>query len=581
MNIRNFAIISHIDHGKSTLADRLLELTGALSGSKLREQTLDTMDLERERGITIKLNPARLKWKNTQLNLIDTPGHVDFSYEVSRSLAAVEGALLLVDASQGIQAQTLANLDLARVAGLAIIGVINKIDLPSADIGATESEIRAIIGQIPMIRASGKTGEGVPQILDTIIDKVSAPAGSSDAPLRALIFDSVFDQYRGVIAYVRIVDGALEKGDTLRFIATASEGEAQEVGYMAVERKSQERLATGEIGYVITGLKDVTKCRVGDTITAQSKTRSTKIETARVVEPLAGYREPRPMVFAGLYTGEGEATQLRTALEKLALNDSALQFKPHHSKAFGFGFTVGFLGILHLEITRERLIREYDLEPVITAPSVEYHFTPNGIEEPWVALDLLVPRVAIGPTTKLAQDARAIARNMQYIGERVLLTYEAPLAEIITNFYDQLKSATAGYGSMSHEFLEFRPGDLIGLDVALGGEDMEAFHQVVPRIKAERRAREIAQRLKTLIPRQLFEVRIQVKIGGPSNGSGQGKIIASESISPLRKDVTAKLYGGDVTRKRKLLEKQKKGKARMRRFGKVEIPSDIFVKLLQ
>ena len=573
MNIRNFAIISHIDHGKSTLADRLLELTGALPSSKLREQTLDTMDLERERGITIKLNPARLEWKGTQLNLIDTPGHVDFSYEVSRSLAAVEGALLLVDASQGIQAQTLANLDLAREVGLSIVGVINKIDLGSANIDETESEIRAIIGEIPMVRASGKTGEGVSQILDTIIDKVPSPAGNPDAPLRALIFDSMFDQYRGVIAYVRIVDGVLEKGDALRFIATAAEGEAQEVGCMTVDRKPQERLTTGEIGYVVTGLKDVTKCRVGDTITLKYEARNTKHETSGEIEPLQGYREPRPMVFAGLYTGEGEATQLRAALEKLALNDSALQFEPHHSKAFGFGFTVGFLGILHLEITRERLIREYDLEPVITTPLVEYHHTPNGIEEPWVALDILVPRVAIGPTTELLQDARAIARNMLYVLERVRLTYEAPLAEIITNFYDRLKSATAGYGSMSYEFLEFRTGDLIALDVALGGEDMEAFHQVVPRIKAERRAREIAAKLKNLIPRQQFEVRIQVKIGG--------KIIASESISPLRKDVTAKLYGGDVTRKRKLLEKQKKGKARLRKFGKVEIPSDVFVKLLQ
>ena len=573
--IRNYCIIAHIDHGKSTLADRMLEVTGTVLHA--RAQSLDTMDLERERGITIKLQPVRMHYQyqgqEYTLNLIDTPGHVDFQYEVSRSLAAVEGAVLLVDATQGIQAQTLANLHLATEHNLTIIPVVNKIDLPAAEPEKTALEIAELLSIDPdtVLFASGKTGEGVAQILTTIIDKVPAPSDNDTVVnLRALIFDSIYDTYRGVIAYVRLVDGSVKRGDKIRLMATGKETEVLEVGAFGVGTyNATQMLSAGEIGYIITGLKEVAEARVGDTVT---KT------TEATTEPLSGYRQVVPMVYAGLFTTSGDDYPLlRDALLKLKLNDSALVYEPENSKAFGFGFRCGFLGLLHLEIVTERLEREYNLSLVVTTPTVSYERFTEGskqrTKEPFVRLEIVTPEAYLGATMELVQAHRGLFLNMEYVGDRVIVHYNVPLSEIIVNFYDELKSVSSGYASMNYQILDWREEDLVDLDILVADEPVEAFRQVVHRSKVEKRAKEIVERLKNLIPKQNFEIKIQAALGG--------KIIASERISALRKDVTAKLYGGDVTRKNKLLEKQKKGKKKMKMLGKVEVPTSVFLELLK
>lgn len=573
--IRNYCIIAHIDHGKSTLADRMLEVTGTVQ--EARAQSLDTMDLERERGITIKLQPVRMKYnydgQEYTLNLIDTPGHVDFQYEVSRSLAAVEGAILLVDATQGIQAQTLANLHLAKEHNLTIIPVVNKIDLPAAEPEKTALEIAELLDIDPdtVLFASGKTGEGVAEIIETIIKEVPAPAEKPvDAPLRALIFDSIYDTYRGVVTYVRVVEGALRRGDKTKLMVTAKETEVLEVGSFGVGTYvAAPELTAGEIGYIITGLKEVKEARVGDTVT---KT------TDPATDPLEGYRQVVPMVYAGLFTTSGDDYPLlRDALQKLRLNDSSLTYEPETSKAFGFGFRCGFLGLLHLEIVTERLEREYDLSLVITTPTVQYQRIPDGakekVKEPYVALEVITPNNYLGGVMELVQSHRGIFVNMEHVGDRVLIHYEVPLAEIIVSFHDELKSVSSGYASMNYQLTDWREGDLVDMDILVAEEPVEAFRQVVHRSKLEKRAKEIVERLKDLIPKQNFEIKVQAAVGA--------KIIASERISALRKDVTAKLYGGDVTRKNKLLDKQKKGKKKMKMLGKVEVPTSVFLELLK
>lgn len=574
-NIRNYCIIAHIDHGKSTLADRMLEVTGTVEHA--RAQSLDTMDLERERGITIKLQPVRMYHRyNGQdyvLNLIDTPGHVDFQYEVSRSLAAVEGAILLVDATQGIQAQTLANLHLAKEHKLTIIPVVNKIDLPAAEPEKTAFEIADLLDIDPdaVLFASGKTGQGVKEIIETIIERVPAPeAKPSMGPLRALIFDSIYDTYRGVVAYVRVAEGSIARGDKMRLLATGKDTDVLEVGAFGVGAyKPADALVAGEIGYVITGLKEVAEARVGDTVTKTS---------ALVTEPLPGYRQVVPMVYAGLFTTSGDDYPLlRDALLKLKLNDSSLAYEPETSKAFGFGFRCGFLGLLHLEIIKERLEREYNLSLVVTIPTVQYHRYREGakdrIEEPFVRLEVITPNTYLGSVMELVQSHRGVYIDMEYVGDRVIMHYDIPLAEIIVNFYDELKSVSSGYASMSYQLLDWRTEDLVDLDILIAEEPVEAFSQVIHRSQVERKAKEVVERLKDLIPRQNFEVKIQAAMGG--------KIIASERLSAFRKDVTAKLYGGDVTRKNKLLEKQKKGKKKMKMIGKVEVPTTVFLELLK
>ncbi len=573
--IRNFCIIAHIDHGKSTLADRMLEVTGTVE--QAREQSLDTMDLERERGITIKLQPVRMKYtidaQEYILNLIDTPGHVDFQYEVSRSLAAVEGAVLLVDATQGIQAQTLANLHLATEHGLTIVPVVNKIDLPAAEPERTALEIAELLDIDPdtILFASGKTGQGVAELLETVVRRVPAPVQEPEsAPLRALIFDSVYDTYRGVVSYSRVAEGSMRRGDRIRLMATGKETEVLEVGSFGVGTyKAAPELTAGEIGYVITGLKEVSEARVGDTVT----------KTAQLAhEPLPGYRQVVPMVYAGLFTTSGDDYPLlRDALGKLKLNDSSLVYEPETSKAFGFGFRCGFLGLLHLEIVTERLEREYNLSLVVTTPTVHYERLRDGakekIREPFVSLELITPNEYLGGIMELVQSHRGIFGTMEHVGDRVILHYEVPLAEIIVNFYDELKSVSSGYASMNYQILDWREGDLVDMDVLVAEEPVEAFRQVIHRSKLERRAKEIVERLKELIPKQNFEIKIQAAVGG--------KVIASERISALRKDVTAKLYGGDVTRKNKLLDKQKKGKKKMKMLGKVEVPTTVFLEMLK
>lgn len=573
--IRNFCIIAHIDHGKSTLADRMLELTKTVKNA--RAQILDTMDLERERGITIKLQPVRMKYTHQNqeyiLNLIDTPGHVDFQYEVSRSLAAVEGAILLIDSTQGIQAQTLAHLHVARQRQLVIIPVVNKIDLSAAEPDKTALEIAELLEIDPdsVLFASGKTGVGVELLLQAIIDRIPAPTADPAAPaLRALIFDSLYDSYRGVVAYTRIVESSLAKGDTIRLMATGKETDVLEVGSFDVGKyQPTDQLSAGEIGYIMTGLKEVKDARVGDTVT----------NTARpAAEPLTGYQQVVPMVYAGLFTGSGDDYPLlRDALEKLKLNDAALIYEPESSKAFGFGFRCGFLGLLHLEIVTERLEREYNLSLIVTTPTVHYETRQQSgrerLAEPFVRLEVISPKQYLGSIMELVQSRRGQFITMDYLNDRVLLAYEAPLAEIIVNFYDELKSVSAGYASMNYQLLNWRIEDLVELDILIAGEPVEAFRQVVHLTKVDKRGREVVARLKDLIPKQNFEVKIQAAVGG--------KIIASERISPLRKDVTAKLYGGDVTRKNKLLEKQKKGKKRMKMLGKVEVPTSVFLGLLK
>ncbi len=590
-NIRNFCIIAHIDHGKSTLADRMLEITGTVEQRKMKAQLLDRMDLERERGITIKLTPVAMNYMDYQLNLIDTPGHVDFTYEVSRSLAAVEGAVLLIDASQGIQAQTLANLYLAVEQNLVIIPVLNKIDLPAADVNRVTKEVVKLLGcdLSDIILASGKTGEGVEAILKAVIDRIPAPHGDEQTSPRALIFDSNFDEYKGVVAYVRLVDGKLRKGDKIKLLATKAESEILDIGIFKPDYYSTGVLETGQIGYVVTGFKSVTECRVGDTMT---------LANAKEITLLKGYHEVKPMVFAGIFPREGDDFgKLREGIEKLTLNDSALIYEAEQSQALGLGFRCGFLGLLHLEIVQERLRREYGLELIVTVPSVAYYVYSKGeksplivrspqmlpdpskidyIEEPWVKLDIVTPKAYIGGIMTLVQERKAVYVTTEYLDEdRLVLHYEIPMATILTNFYDRIKSVSSGYASINYEYLEYRLTDVVKMDILVAEEPVESLALIVYRDEAFRRGKEIVETLKETLPKQMFVIKLQAAIGS--------QIIAAERIAALRKDVTAHLYGGDVSRKRKLLEKQKKGKKKMMSAGKgsVEIPSDTFVKLLK
>lgn len=593
-NLRNFSIIAHIDHGKSTLADRLLELTDSVALRDMTEQLLDNMELERERGITIKAHAVKLDYKaldgNTySLNLIDTPGHVDFNYEVSRSLAACEGALLVVDASQGIEAQTLANTYLALEHNLELIPVINKIDLPSADADRTASEIEEIIGisceNAP--RVSAKTGLNVNDVLERIVADVPAPEGDDDAPLRALVFDSVYDSYKGVIVYVRVMDGTLSAGDTMRMMATGAQFNVVEVGYMRARAlEKAEKLCSGEVGYITASIKTVGDARVGDTVTTAENPAS---------EPLPGYKRAMPMVFCGIYPADGaDYENLRDALEKLQLNDASLSYEPETSGALGFGFRCGFLGLLHLEIIQERLEREYDLDLVTTVPSVVYkiHMTDGRVieidnpthypdpalidfsEEPVADAHIYSPPEYVGSIMELCQERRGMYKGMDYIAaDRVEIKYDLPLNEIIYDFFDALKSRTRGYASLDYEISEYKRSDLVKLDVLLNGDIIDALSFIVHSEKAYGRARKIAEKLKDNIPRQMFEIPIQIAIGG--------KIIARETVKAMRKDVLAKCYGGDITRKKKLLEKQKEGKKRMRSFGTVEVPQEAFMAILK
>lgn len=631
-NIRNFCIIAHIDHGKSTLADRFLEFTGTIAKREMKAQVLDTMDLERERGITIKLQPARMRYKKIfnspnssnspnkisnfksirqaqdkiqilknppvspfikggeieyELNLIDTPGHVDFAYEVSRSLAAVEGAILLVDASQGVEAQTLANLYLAIEQNLEIIPVINKIDLPNAEVGRVKNEIINLIGckEDEIILTSAKTGKNIDKILDAIVERVPAPSGNSLKPLRALIFDSKYDDYKGVVAYIRVVDGKIKRGDNIRMIGTDAESEVLEVGYLTPKMVSVEELETGEIGYVVTGFKEVRKCRVGDTVTgADGK-----------AEPLPGYKVLKPMVFASLFCKDGsEFNRLREAMDKLQLNDASLTFEPEKSQALGFGLKCGFLGLLHLDITQTRVFREYGLDLIVTVPSVAYKvYMRNGtekiisgayelpdpaqiehVEEPMMKMDIVTHKQYVGNIMQLAQDRRGVYETTEYIDEqRAVLHYTIPLNSILTDFYDKLKSVSSGYASLNYDFSGYAKTEIVRLDIMVADEIVEPLSAIIYKDSSYQVARKIVDELKDILPRQMFEVKIQGAIGA--------KIIASARISAMRKDVIAKLYGGDVTRKRKLLEKQKKGKKKMKSMGKVDIPKEAFMAILK
>ena len=591
--IRNFCIIAHIDHGKSTLADRFLELTGALRKEEIVDQTLDSMDLERERGITIKLHAVTMSYKANDgkeyiLNLIDTPGHVDFSYEVSRSLAACEGAILVVDASQGVEAQTISNLYLALEHNLMIIPVINKIDLKGAQIDLVKKQIIDILGidENDIILASAKQGLGIDQIAEAVVKRIPAPQGDSVSPLRALIFDSKFDSYRGAIAYIRVVDGIIKPGMKIKFFSTEKEFEVAEVGVMRMDRFSRDQLAAGEVGYCVAGVKEVKDTKVGDTITDAERP---------VAEALPGYREVKPMVFSGVFpTVNDQYDELRTALEKFKLNDSSLMYEPESSVALGFGFRCGFLGLLHMEIVQERLDREYGMDIITTVPNVElWVYKTNGeklvmdnpamlpaigeidhIEEPYIRAQIITPSDYIGNIMKLCQDRRGIYKNTSYIdANRVDITYEFPLAETIFDFFDKLKSLSKGYASLDYELLGYREGDLVKLDILINGEPVDALSHIVHRDKSYDWGRKICEKLKELIPRQMFEVAIQAAIGS--------KIIARETVSAMRKNVTAKCYGGDITRKRKLLERQKEGKKRMKQLGRVEIPQEAFLAVLK
>ncbi|MEY3101629.1 MAG: hypothetical protein RLZZ07_151 [Actinomycetota bacterium] len=588
--IRNFSIIAHIDHGKSTLADRMLGITGVVEARNMRAQYLDRMDIERERGITIKSQAVRLPWQtdgtNYILNMIDTPGHVDFTYEVSRSLAACEGAVLLVDCAQGIEAQTLANLYLAMENDLTIIPVLNKIDLPAAQPEKFADELARLIGCDPSdcIKVSGKTGAGVEHLLDEIVRRIPAPVGDANAPARALIFDSVYDVYRGVVTYVRVVDGRLREHDQIQMFSTGIKHEMLEVGVISPEPLSSKGLGVGEVGYLITGVKDVRQSRVGDTVT--TATKPTQI-------PLAGYKDPIPMVFSGLYPLDAsEYPALREALEKLQLNDAALVFEPETSAALGFGFRCGFLGLLHMEIVRERLEREANLSLISTAPNVVYHLTledgrevevtnpsefPEGkiaeVREPIVRATILAPSEFIGSIMELCQGRRGVLQGMDYLSEdRVEIRYTLPLGEIVFDFFDNLKSRTRGYASLDYEPIGEAPGDLVKVDILLQGEKVDAFSAVIHKEKAYAYGVMMTGKLRELIPRQQFEVPIQAAIGA--------RIIARENIRAIRKDVLAKCYGGDITRKRKLLEKQKEGKKRMKMVGRVEVPQEAFIAAL-
>ncbi len=641
---RNFCIIAHIDHGKSTLADRMLELTGTVAHRDMQAQLLDSMDLEREKGITIKLQPVKMKWTPTKgdagsaqgnpseqggagtvtasteetadvrrregglpeansskgeveytLNLIDTPGHVDFSYEVSRSLAACEGAVLVVDCSQGIQAQTLANVYLAIEAGLEIIPVLNKIDLPAADPERVAGEVASLLGCNPdtILRVSGKTGAGVPEVLDAIIGQVPAPAGDTEAPLRALIFDSIYDVHRGVILFIRVVDGVISRHDNLILMATRAEGLAVEVGTFAPKQTATPEILTGQIGYVVTNLKSISEARVGDTVTIKSN----NVKTSGVqggLQALAGYRQVKPFVFAGFFpTSNEQYPQLKDALIKLKLNDAALLYEPESSQVLGFGYRVGFLGLLHLDIIRERLEREYGLDMVVTSPSTDYIVVSNDgaestirnaadlpdpshiqeVREPWIRGEVVVPGDYIGGVIKLINQIRGHQTNLTYVDEKLaLVAFDAPLANVLTDFYDSLKSITSGYGSFNYELSGYRAEALVRLDILVAGDPVDALSMIAHRDEATRAGKQIVEKLKTLIPRQNFEVSLQAAIGG--------KIIAREDVKAVRKDVIAGLYGGDVTRKNKLLDKQKRGKKRMKRVGKVDIPAEAFMILV-
>jgi GTP-binding protein LepA len=585
--IRNFAVIAHIDHGKSTLADRVLELTRAVDPRDMRAQYLDSMDIERERGITIKAQNVRLTWKGHVLHLIDTPGHVDFGYEVSRSLAACEGVVLLVDASQGIEAQTLANCYLALEHDLAIVPVLNKIDLPAAEPDRVAEEIDRVLG-IPagdILRISAKTGEGVPEVLDAIVEHIPPPSGDADAPLQALMFDSYYDPYRGVISAVRVFNGTMSSGERLRFLQARAVHDAEEIGVRLPVPTPVATLGPGEVGYLIAGIKNVGEARVGETVTA----------AARPAEPLEGYRDPKPMVFCGLYPVDGdEYADLREALEKLRLNDSSFTYEPETSGALGFGFRCGFLGLLHMEIVRERLEREYGLELVATAPNVEYVVhtkegsvevvdnpsampPPNSvewIEEPYVTITVLTPKEYVGTLMELCQQRRGEMMKLEYLSEeRIELVYSIPLAEIVLDFFDQLKSRTRGYASLDYEPAGYRRSDLSKVDVLLNNVPVDAFSAIIHRDRAYEYGRRMSVKLRELIPRQLFDVPIQAAIGG--------RVIARETVKARRKDVLAKCYGGDISRKRKLLERQKEGKRRMKQIGRVEVPQEAFVAALR
>lgn len=586
-NIRNFCIIAHIDHGKSTLADRMMELTHTVEKRDMKSQLLDSMDLEREKGITIKLAPVSMKYKDYALNLIDTPGHVDFSYEVSRSLEACEGAVLVVDASQGIQAQTLANVYLALAADLTIIPVLNKIDLPAADVPRVSAEVINLLGckQEDIIMISAKTGEGVTDVLDAVVERIIPPAGSSDAPTRALIFDSYYDDYRGVILYTRTVDGSIKKGDTIEMLATGAKGLALDVGHLRPAMSPDPELATGEIGYIVTNLKTTRDAKVGDTIT---------VPRAHTDDALPGYQHVQPFVYAGFFPVSNEDyNDLREAVEKLSLSDSALQFDPENSPVLGYGIRIGFLGLLHMDIVRERLEREYDLDLVVTNPSTNYEVTltdgteidiksaselpdvakVSEIREPWIDGEIVVPQDYIGAVIQLIVTKRGRQKNLSYIDERALISFEAPLANLLTDFYDQLKSVTSGYGSFNYELSEYRAEDLVRVDFYISGELVDALSIMCHRSEAQAIGREVVAKLKDVVPRQAFEVSLQAAIGG--------RFIARENIGAYRKDVTGYLYGGDVSRKKKLLAKQARGKKRMKRFGKVDIPSEAFTVMLK
>jgi GTP-binding protein LepA len=586
--IRNFCIIAHIDHGKSTLADRLLELTNTVQKRQMKEQLLDKMDLEREKGITIKLAPVRMDYNGYQLNLIDTPGHVDFSYEVSRSLQACEGAILVVDATQGIQAQTLANVYLAMGADLKIIPVLNKIDLPAADVKKVSAEVISLLGcdESEILKISAKTGEGVQEVIDRVVQEVPPPTGKPEESPRLLIFDSYYDDYRGVILYVRVVDGKLDRADHIKMLGTQAKGVALEVGALKPLMSPLSTLDVGEIGYIVTNLRSTKEARVGDTVT---------IESDHTASALPGYKDVKPFVYAGFFpdSNENYAT-LKDAIEKLSLSDSALQYTYENSPVLGFGVRVGFLGLLHMDIVRERLEREYGLELVVTNPSTDYQIAllsgeeidiksaaelPNPssileIKEPWINGEVVVPKDYVGAVIQLISSKRGVQNNISFVDEQLaLINFEAPLANLLTDFYDQLKSVTSGYGTFNYELSDYRAEDLVKLDFYVAGEIVDALSVMVHRTEANSLARKTVEKLKDVIPRQNFQVAIQAGIGG--------KFIARENISAFRKDVTTGLYGGDVTRKKKVLAKQKKGKARMKRFGKVDIPAEAFTVMLK
>lgn len=590
-NLRNFCIIAHIDHGKSTLADRMMELTGTVEKRAMKQQLLDSMELEREKGITIKLSPVRMCYRGYDLNLIDTPGHVDFSYEVSRSLEACEGAVLVVDATQGIQAQTLTNVYLAMEANLTIIPVLNKIDLPASDTAKVSAQLISLLGceEADIIKVSAKTGQNVDQVLEAIIERIPAPQGDQAAPTRALIFDSYYDDYRGVVLYVRLVDGQLAKGASIRMMATGAKALALEVGHLAPGMTADSALTTGQIGYIVTNLKTTREARVGDTVTVGSgESDSTKIK------PLPGYREVKPFVYAGFFPTSNEYYDaLKEAVEKLSLSDSVLHYTPENSPVLGFGLRLGFLGLLHMDIVRERLEREYGLELIVTNPSTSYQVKltdgtaltiksadelPDrskvvSIAEPWIGGEIVVPVDYVGSVIQLIVKKRGLQKNISYIGERAVIDFEAPMANLLTDFYDQLKSLTSGYGTYNYDLIGYREGDLVRVDFYVAGELVSALSLMCHRSESAKLGREVVRKLKEVIPRQQFAVSLQAGIGG--------KFIAREDLSSYRKDVTVKIHTGDPDRRAKLLDKQRRGKKRMKRFGKVDIPADAFTVMLK